>query len=162
MIFRKEYGNANIATLVERKSRYTVLFRNNDRQSKPIMGRLINELSALPHLARQSITFDRGFEFVSWRELEAGMGTKAWFCDPQAPWQKGSVENTNGRARKWLSREVDPLSITDRHLTEICNRLNSTRANASATKHRRKSSGRNCSHRDGERVSFKSCKSRSG
>ena len=41
MIFRKEYGHANIATLVERKSRYTVLFRNNDRQSKPIMARLI-------------------------------------------------------------------------------------------------------------------------
>ncbi|MEP7456612.1 hypothetical protein [Phyllobacterium sp. SB3] len=77
MIFRKEYGNANIATLLERKSRYTVLFRNNDRQSKPIMGHLINELSALPHSARQSITFDRGFEFVSWRDLEAGMGTKA-------------------------------------------------------------------------------------
>jgi len=111
MIFRREHGNANIATLVERKSRYTVLFRNNDRQSKPIMGRLINELSTLPHLARQSITFDRGFEFVSWRDLEAGMGTKAWFCDPQAPWQKGSVENMNKRVRRYLPRDTDLLSL---------------------------------------------------
>lgn len=71
------------------------------------MGRLINELSALPHSARQSITFDRGFEFVSWRELEAGMGTKAWFCDPQAPWQKGSVENMNKRVRRYLPRDTD-------------------------------------------------------
>ncbi len=109
MIFRKEYGHANIATLVERKSRYTVLFRNNDRQSKPIMGRLINELSTLPYSARQSITFDRGFEFVSWRDLEAGMGTKAWFCDPQAPWQKGSVENMNKRVRRYLPRDTDRL-----------------------------------------------------
>ena len=73
MIFRKEYDNANIATLVQRKSRYTVLFRNNDRQSKPIIGRLINELSPLLHSARQGITFDRGFEFVSWRDLETGL-----------------------------------------------------------------------------------------
>jgi IS30 family transposase len=46
------------------------------------------------------------------------------FCDPQSPWQKGTVENTNRRARKWLSREVNPLSISDRNLVEICNKLN--------------------------------------
>ena len=40
MIFRKEHGPANVATVVERKSRFTVLFRNNDRRSKPLMGRL--------------------------------------------------------------------------------------------------------------------------
>ena len=126
MIFRKEYGNANIATLVERKSRYTVLFRNNDRQSKPIMGRLINELSTLPHSARQSITFDRGFEFVSWRDLESGMGTKAWFCDPQAPWQKGSVENMNKRVRRYLPRDTDLLSLPQQSVRSICERLNAT------------------------------------
>jgi IS30 family transposase len=126
MIFRREHGNANIATLVERKSRYTVLFRNNDRQSKPIMGRLINELSTLPHLARQSITFDRGFEFVSWRDLEAGMGTKAWFCDPQAPWQKGSVENMNKRVRRYLPRDTDLLPLPHQSVRSICERLNAT------------------------------------
>ena len=126
MIFRKEYGHANIATLVERKSRYTVLFRNNDRQSKPIMGRLINELSTLPYSARQSITFDRGFEFVSWRDLEAGMGMKAWFCDPQAPWQKGSVENMNKRVRRYLPRDTDLLSLPHQFVRSICERLNAT------------------------------------
>jgi IS30 family transposase len=48
------------------------------------------------------------------------------FCDPQSPWQKGTVENTNGRVRKWLSREVDPLTVTDADLVEICSRLNGT------------------------------------
>jgi len=85
MIFRKEHGAANIATVVERKSRYILLFRNNDRRSKPIMNQLIRHLAPLPAQARQSLTFDRGLEFVSWRELERGMGTTAWFCDPQAP-----------------------------------------------------------------------------
>src|SRR5690606_13834522 len=91
MIFRRELGPANIATVVERVSRYTVVFRNNDRRSKPIMNSLIGLLAPLPRDARQSITFDRGLEFVSWRELEHGLGARAWFCDPQAPWQKPTV-----------------------------------------------------------------------
>ena len=65
MIFRKEHGLANVATLVERTSRYVVLFRNNDRQSKPIVDRLIDELAPLPAEARRSITFDRGSEFAA-------------------------------------------------------------------------------------------------
>lgn len=111
MIFRKEHGHANVATIVERKSRYTVLYRNNNSRFKPIIDRLVNGLSSLPQFARQSITFDRGIEFVSWRELYKGMGMKTWFCDPQAPWQKGSVENMNKRVRRRLPRDTVLLSL---------------------------------------------------
>lgn len=126
MIFRKEHGSANVATVVERKSRYTVLFRNNDRRSKPIMDQLIGHLSPLPAQARQSLTFDRGLEFVSWRELEKGMGTAAWFCDPQAPWQKGTVENTNKRVRRYLPPETIVLDVTHQEIRNLCDRLNDT------------------------------------
>ena len=126
MIFRKEHGPATVATVVERKSRFTVLFRNNDRRSKPLMGRLIDVLSPLPQGARRSLTFDRGLEFVSWRELGAGMGAKAWFCDPQAPWQKGSVENMNRRVRRYLPADTVLLTLADRSMRSICDRLNST------------------------------------
>ena len=85
MIFQKDLGSTNVASLVERKTRYAVLFRNNDRSSKMLMNRLISLFSPLPVTARRSITFDRGFEFVSWKELKRGMGTEAWFCDPSAP-----------------------------------------------------------------------------
>jgi IS30 family transposase len=124
--FRKKFGKANVTSLVERVSRFAVLLRNNDRQSRPVMDGLIQVLQSLPHLARRSITFDRGTEFTDWPYLQASIGAQTWFCDPQSPWQKGTVENTNRRARKWLSREVDPLSLSDRDLTEICNRLNAT------------------------------------
>jgi len=80
IIFRREHGNANVATVVERQTRFTVLIRNGDRRSRPIMNRLIDHLGPLPAQARRSMTFDRGFEFVSWKELHKGMGTKAWFC----------------------------------------------------------------------------------
>ena len=126
MVFRREHGTANVATAVERTTRRVVLFRNNDRRSKPIMGRLIDALAPLPAQARRSITFDRGLEFVSWRELDAGLGAEAWFCDPQAPWQKPTVENTNGRLRRHLPRDTDVLSLPDRALASIRDRLNAT------------------------------------
>ncbi|MBL4750260.1 MAG: IS30 family transposase [Amylibacter sp.] len=112
--------------MIERVSRYTVLFKNNDKRSKPIMNKLITLLSPLPFEARQSITFDRGFEFALWRELDKGMGTKAWFCDPSAPWQKGSVENMNKRARRYLPRTTPVLSVSDQEMKAICDNLNST------------------------------------
>lgn len=126
MIFRKEHGPANVATLIERKTRFTVLFRNNDRRSKPIMNQLINLMSPLPQSARRSLTFDRGLEFVSWRELESGIGAQAWFCDPQAPWQKGSVENMNKRVRRYLPLDTVILTLPDREMAALCERLNAT------------------------------------
>ena len=124
--FRKKFGNGNMTSLVERVSRFTVLLKNNDRRSKPIMEGLVNVLGTLPRMARRSVTFDRGTEFSEWAYLQAGTGSQTWFCDPQSPWQKGTVENTNRRARRWLSRDVDPLSVSDTDLKHICYKLNST------------------------------------
>lgn len=126
MIFRRELGPVNVALLVERKTRFAVLFRNGDRRSKPLMGKLIDLLAPLPRPARQSITFDRGFEFTAWRELKKGMGTEAWFCDPQAPWQKGSVENLNKRARRYLPREIPVGALSGHAMKDVCDLLNGT------------------------------------
>jgi len=76
-LFTQRFGQSNVTSLVERVSRYAVVMRNEDRRSKPIMEALIQGLAPLPADARRSITFDRGFEFTSWRELHKGMGTKA-------------------------------------------------------------------------------------
>ena len=108
---------------MERKTRYAVLFRNNDRSSNHFMTRLMNVMEPLPQTARQSITCDRGIEFSGWRKLKPGIGTEAWFCDPQAPWQKGSVENLNKRARRYLPRDTP---ISDHDMKAICERLNGT------------------------------------
>lgn len=126
VMFRKEHGRVNVTSLVERVSRYAVVIRNEDRQSKPIMEALINGLAPLPAEARQSITFDRGTEFSAWQRLKDGIGADSWFCDPQAPWQKGTVENTNNRLRKYLPRSTEPTALTNRYLRSICQRLNST------------------------------------
>jgi IS30 family transposase len=126
VMFRKEFGKANVTSLVERVSRFAVVLKNPDRHSKPVMEGLINSLSPLPANARRSITFDRGTEFSAWQHLKDGLGVEPWFCNPHSPWQKGTVENTNNRLRRYLPRKSDPTAFTDRYLRSICDRLNAT------------------------------------
>lgn len=126
MIFERANGTMNVASLVERKTRFAVLFRNNDRGSIHLMNKLMGVMEPLPQPARRSITFDRGFEFIAWRKLKSGIGTDSWFCDPQAPWQKGSVENLNKRARRYLPRDTQLAALSNRNMKAICDRLNAT------------------------------------
>ncbi len=126
MIFERAQGKANVASLVERKTRFAVLFRNNDRSTTHLMNKLMGVMEPLPQPARKSITFDRGIEFRNWRKLMPGIGTEAWFCDPQAPWQKGSVENLNKRARRYLPRDAPVATLSNRDMKSICDRLNGT------------------------------------
>jgi IS30 family transposase len=126
MLFKQKLGQSNVTSLVERVSRFTVLLKNPSKRTKPVMGKIMMAIRDLPHLARKSITFDRGTEFVSWPHLQAEIGTQTWFCDPSSPWQKGTVENTNRRARRWLPRKRDITALSDHDLKVISDRLNNT------------------------------------
>ncbi|MBB6222684.1 hypothetical protein GGE66_003669 [Rhizobium leguminosarum] len=70
-------GPANLTSLVERKSRYTVMIKNQSRHSRPIMDKITEAFSPLPAFARQSFTFDRGTEFAGFRALEDGIGARS-------------------------------------------------------------------------------------
>ena len=70
MIFERAQGKMNVASLIERKTRFAVLFRNNDRSTTHLMNRLVGVMEPLPQPARKSITFDRGIEFRNWRKLK--------------------------------------------------------------------------------------------
>ena len=43
----------------------------------------------------------------------------AWFCDAYASWQKGGVENANGRLRRWLPRQIDIDKVSDEEIQDI-------------------------------------------
>lgn len=124
LIFERVLGHANITSLVERKSCYTVLIKNPSRHSGPILDKIIRAFSSLPAFARQSITFDRGTEFAGFRALEDGIGAQSWFCDPSAPWQKGAVKNANKRIRRLMPGNTDLAAISQRDLLHLARRLN--------------------------------------
>lgn len=124
LIFERPLGHANVTTLVERKSRYTVLIKNPSRHSRPIMDKIIRAFSPLPAFARQSFTFDRGTEFAGFRALEDGIGARSWFCDPSAPWQKGAIENTNKRIRRFMPSKTDLAAVSQHDLIHLARHLN--------------------------------------
>jgi IS30 family transposase len=124
LIFERPLGHANVTSLVERKSRYTVLIKNPSRHSRPIMDKIITAFSPLPAFARQSFTFDRGTEFAGFRALEEGIGARSWFCDPSAPWQKGAVENANKRIRRFMPGTTDLAGVSQRDLIQLTRHLN--------------------------------------
>jgi IS30 family transposase len=78
MIFQRSHGKANVATVVERKTRFIALYRNENRQSRRVMGRLAGLLGPLPAPARRSVTFDRGLEFLAWPEFTKSTDIDVW------------------------------------------------------------------------------------
>lgn len=85
-----------------------------------------SKLGPYPAHARRSITFDRGSEFANYSYLKSEIGAEGYFCKPQAPWQKGTNENTNGRMRRFLPRETDLATVTDAQLQAIADKMNAT------------------------------------
>ena len=126
LIFRKEAGKANVTSLVERKSRFTFLLANGDKRSAAVVAGIADALRELPEEARRTVTFDRGSEFAGYAALDRDLAVKAYFCDPHSPWQKGGIENLNGRVRRFLPRESPPEALARVRLRRLADRLNDT------------------------------------
>jgi IS30 family transposase len=126
MIFDRIHGKTNLTSLIERRSRYTILAKNDNRKPVPVISTIRDRLKKLPSHWRQTITFDRGFEFMSYPLLRRDIGMDSYFCDPQAPWQKGAVESNNNRIRRFLPRETNLAALSDADLYEVCVIMNNT------------------------------------
>ena len=72
------------------------------------------------------MTFDRGTEFAAYPALKTTLGMEAHFCAPQAPWQKGTVENTNGRLRRFLPLDSNISEQSTADLRALAARMNAT------------------------------------
>lgn len=130
--FKLHHGKANLTSLVERRSRFTVLTPNSSRHSAGIMEGIERHLGTLPPSLRRTITLDRGTEFAGYGRLRESLGMTAYFCQPSAPWQKGSVENSNGRIRRFLPSDTDIAQVSRAELEQLVDRLNRTPRNCLA------------------------------
>lgn len=110
----------------ERTSRYLIASRLTGRKAATIVTALIQRFARLPPAARRSVTFDNGSEFWLHLRLAQACRLKTFFCDPHAPWQKGSVENAIGRLRRYLPRKTVLANLSPQTLREIINDYNST------------------------------------
>ena len=112
--------SSNVTTLVERKSRFVKLVHNTSKYTNEVIGGIKNTLDLLPQKHKKTITFDRGTEFASYRNLEL----TTYFCNPHSPWQKGSNENFNGRLRRYLPKAYNPKNLSQELLDKIEEQMN--------------------------------------
>jgi transposase, IS30 family len=93
-------GKSQIATLVERTTRFVMLVRiPYDRTAERVAAPLARKMETLPDFMRDGVTWDQGKEMARHADFTIRTGMPVYFCDPHSPWQRGGNENTNGLLR---------------------------------------------------------------
>lgn len=115
----------NLLVAQERNSRFTLIARQDGKAAQPTVDRLKAWLAPLPPTLRRTLTQDNGPEFFLHHQLNP-LGIQTYFCRPHSPWQKGGIENMNGRIRRYIPLKTKPDSLSDADIDALTARLNST------------------------------------
>lgn len=116
--------NSQIATLVERHTRYVMLVKVDGKDSETVINALIKHAHKLPQELYKSLTWDRGKEMADHKRFTLATDIKVYFCDPHNPWQRGSNENTNGLLRQYFPKGIDLSVVSQAKLNAVARRLN--------------------------------------
>ncbi len=116
--------NSQIATLVERHSRFLMLVKVDRKDSETVTSALIKQAHKLPKELYKSLTWDRGSEMADHKRFTLATDIKVYFCDPNAPWQRGSNENTNGLLRQYFPKGTELSVYTQAKLNAVARQLN--------------------------------------
>jgi IS30 family transposase len=117
-------NNTHIATLVDRKSRFTIILKLAGKDAESVHQSLLVTFKKMPMLYRKSLTWDRGMELAKHADLTKEIGMPVYFCDPRCPWQRGTNENTNSLIRQYFPKKTDLSPHTQERLNEVATELN--------------------------------------
>jgi IS30 family transposase len=117
-------ASSQIATLVERHSRYVMLVKVESKDTVTVTKALASRIRQLPAELRRSLTWDRGSEMAAHKEFTVATDVNVYFCDPHSPWQRGSNENTNGLLRQYFPKGKDLSNVTQGELNRVARLLN--------------------------------------
>lgn len=113
-----------ITTLVERKTLFTILTKNETKRSCIVMGKIRNVIEGTPKKLWKTLAFDQGGEFADFRKIEKSKRCLVYYCDVRAPWQRGCNENTNKRLRRYLPRDLDIKNFTEEDVKALNEKIN--------------------------------------
>lgn len=116
--------SSQIATLVERHTRYVMLVKVARKDTETVINALIKNARRLPQELYQSLTWDRGKEMADHKRFTLATDINVYFCDPHSPWQRGSNENTNGLLRQYFPKGIDISDYSQAQLNAVARKLN--------------------------------------
>jgi IS30 family transposase len=124
LIVGKNNGSA-IGTLVERTTRFVLLLHlPHHHGAAEVADAMITVMSHLPDTLRRTLTWDQGIEMRNHAQIAAATDLAIYFCDPHAPWQRGTNENTNGLLRQYFPKATDLSGYHPDYLDHVAAQLN--------------------------------------
>jgi IS30 family transposase len=111
-----------VLTLVERKSRFTLIRKVEGKQALPVANAMIECLKWVP--AVETITNDNGKEFAGHKMVSTALSADIYFAHPYSSWERGTNENTNGLIRQYLPKHRDLSTLTAKDELMIMDRIN--------------------------------------
>jgi len=116
--------NSCIGSIVERKSRYTILVKLNDKKAKTVCGEFAKKLKNQPLIFRKSMTYDNGTEMAEHKFITQKTGMDIYFAHPYSSYERGTNENTNGLIRRTYPKKTDFNKVSVQDLDDLQEHLN--------------------------------------
>jgi len=141
-LIKGAFNGSAVGTAVEHKTLYLILSKMRGCTSEAALERFSRQMKRLPAVLRKSMTYDRGSEMACHPELARRLKIDIWFCDPHAPWQRGSNENTNGLLRQFFPKGTDLSTISQTELNDFARLMNKRPRKILGWKNTQRSHGR--------------------
>jgi IS30 family transposase len=119
-------SKACVAVPVERKPRFFIVIRMNDKTAQSMHEAVAPALSGLPAELRRTLTYDNGLENTLHELTNLELGVTSYFCKPYHSWEKGSIENRNGILRRYFSKRHDWRLTTQKKIDKVVSKINAT------------------------------------
>ena len=116
--------NSCIGSIVERKSRYTILVKLNDKKAKTVCLAFAKKLNKQPVVFKKSMTYDNGKEMAEHKLITKKTGMDIYFAHPYSSYERGTNENTNGLIRRFYPKKTDFNTVGHKELESLQEYLN--------------------------------------
>jgi len=118
-----------LVTLVERKTRWSMIGKAPDRTAKKVRAVIVKRLLPLASHVK-TLTYDNGKEFALHLDIDEVLQSNGYFAHPYHSWERGLNENTNGLVRQFFPKGKDLAEVTEEEIQRVMDKLNNRPGNA--------------------------------
>lgn len=115
-----------LSVTVERKFRVTLVNKMTAKTADEKNRVLFTRMAVLPDKLRKTIVADNGSENTKHKQITESIKMTMYFCHPYASWEKPTVENMNGRIRRYIPKGISIDTISDEDIAAMEWELNNT------------------------------------
>lgn len=122
----KQTDKSALSVTVERKFKLTLLSKLATKTADEKTKNLFIKMSLFPDKLRKTMTVDNGGENSKHKQITESLGIDVYFCHAYHSWEKPTVENMNGRIRRYIPKGVSIDPIDEKTIAAIEWKLNNT------------------------------------